>query len=36
MNNFTVIIGSRNNGQWVKHNISSILSQDYPHYKVIY
>jgi glycosyltransferase involved in cell wall biosynthesis len=36
MNNFIIIIGSRNNGQWVKYNISSILSQDYPHYKVIY
>lgn len=36
MNNFIILIGSRNNGQWVKDNISSILSQDYQNYKVIY
>jgi len=36
MNKFVILIGSRNNGQWVKDNISSILSQDYQDYKVIY
>jgi len=36
MNNFIIVIGSKDNGKWVKHNISSILSQDYPYYKVVY
>lgn len=36
MNNFIILVGSRNNGQWVNNNISSILSQDYENYKVIY
>lgn len=36
MNKFVILVGSRNNGQWVKDNISSILSQDYQDYKVVY
>jgi glycosyltransferase involved in cell wall biosynthesis len=36
MNNFIIVIGSKDNGKWVKYNISSILSQDYSHYKVVY
>jgi glycosyltransferase involved in cell wall biosynthesis len=35
-NHFTILVGSRNNSQWVESNIGSILSQDYPHYKVLY
>lgn len=36
MNRFIIVVGSRNNGQWVESNISSILNQDYPHYHVVY
>lgn len=35
-NRFTIIIGSYNNAEWVESNISSITSQDYPYYKVLY
>jgi len=36
MNKFVILVGSRNNGYWVESHISSILSQDYSNYKVIY
>lgn len=35
-NRFIIIIGSRNNSQWVESNLGSVLSQDYPHYKAVY
>jgi len=35
-NRFIILIGSYNNEQWVESNLGSVLSQDYPHYKVIY
>lgn len=36
MNNFVFLIGSYNNEAWIRPNLDSILSQTYPHYKVIY
>lgn len=35
-NHFIIIVGSRNNSQWVESNIGSILSQDYENYEVMY
>ena len=35
-NHFIIIVGSRNNAQWVDSNIDSILIQDYKNYQVIY
>lgn len=35
-NHFVILIGSRNNSQWVESNLMSVLTQDYPHYQVIY
>jgi glycosyltransferase involved in cell wall biosynthesis len=33
---FTVIVPSYNNERWVKKNLNSIFSQDYPYFRVIY
>ena len=35
-NHFIIVIGSRNNAQWVESNINSVLSQDYTDYEVRY
>jgi glycosyltransferase involved in cell wall biosynthesis len=35
-NHFVIVIGSRNNAQWVESNINSVLSQDYSDYEVRY
>lgn len=35
-NRFIIIIGSRNNAQWIESNLGSVTSQDYPNYKIIY
>jgi glycosyltransferase involved in cell wall biosynthesis len=35
-NRFVILIGSRNNSQWVESNLKSVLTQDYANYKAIY
>src|ERR1017187_7751840 len=35
-NRFVILIGSRNNSQWVESNLMSVLTQDYANYRVIY
>jgi glycosyltransferase involved in cell wall biosynthesis len=35
-NHFIIIVGGRNNSQWVESNINSILTQDYQNYEVMY
>lgn len=34
--NFVIVIPSYNNKNWYKHNLQSVLSQNYNHFRVIY
>lgn len=34
--NFVIVIASYNNKDWYRYNLNSVLSQSYPHYRIIY
>src|SRR5512137_2442373 len=35
-NRFIIVIAGRNNAQWVKQNLESVLVQDYDNYKIAF